>query len=217
LTHDDETNRLPPSIHRDARFDVLWAHQTRKVSFVLATLKDTDTADDVDWSETAEVLIEQTPCHLRIVLDPAGEDHDLLVEQRRDHWAIFVHAPGGGDPLCIIETTTRGAVVLDDTGGPPLLTRGEPPISSAAETPASAPDRGAVVLRLEDKAQTAGLTAEDLDDLVHELASNTAADVNNGGLFDQIQYLVDELGVQNAEREIDALLEAKRQEKEDNP
>ena len=72
---------------------------------------------------------------------------------------------------------------------------------------AAADDRAAVVERLANKADAAGLAAEDLDEVVHELAASVAADVNNGGLEEQIAYLVDGLGAQHTERQIDELIE----------
>jgi hypothetical protein len=126
-----EVNRIPaprrgrsPLLHRDLRFNAVRDRQTRTISVTLATFLETDAADDVDRSQTADVLIEQSPCHLRIILDPQGEDHDLLIEQRADRWVVFAHVPGGGDPFCIIETNERGAVLLDGEDGRELLTRG---------------------------------------------------------------------------------------------
>ena len=60
-----------------------------------------------------------------------------------------------------------------------------------------------------------GWLAEDLDDLVHELAASVAADVNNGGLEDQIRYLVDGIGAQHTERQLDELIEGRQQEQEE--
>ena len=71
----------------------------------------------------------------------------------------------------------------------------------------AADEHSVVVERLVNKADTAGLAAEDLDELVHEFAASIAADVNNGGLEDQIRYLVDGLGAQHTERQIDELIE----------
>jgi hypothetical protein len=65
----------------------------------------------------------------------------------------------------------------------------------------------AVEAKLVDKAESAGLQPEDLDDLVHDLASGVASDVNNGGLEDQAAYLIDRLGVEEAERQIAELIE----------
>ncbi len=57
------------------------------------------------------------------------------------------------------------------------------------------------------KAETAGLKAEDLDESVHELAASIAADVNNEGMDGQIRYLVEQMGVQAATKELDRLAE----------
>ncbi|MFC4048353.1 hypothetical protein ACFOY4_01545 [Actinomadura syzygii] len=42
------------------------------------------------------------------------------------------------------------------------------------------------------------LTPEDLDEAVHETASQRASEVNNGGLAVQIDYLIDALGPKGA-------------------
>jgi hypothetical protein len=68
--------------------------------------------------------------------------------------------------------------------------------------------------RLTDKADAAGLQPEDLDDLVHEFAASIASDVNNGGLEDQIAYLVAGLGAQHTERQIDELIENQQEQGE---
>ena len=60
---------------------------------------------------------------------------------------------------------------------------------------------------LSDKAESAGLQPEDLDEMVHDLASSIAADINNSGLEDQVKYLVEGLGAQHTERQIDELIE----------
>jgi hypothetical protein len=78
----------------------------------------------------------------------------------------------------------------------------------------AADDRTAVVEKLVNKADTAGLVAEDLDELVHEFAASVASDVNNGGLEDQIAYLVDGLGAQHTERQIDELIENQQEQGE---
>ena len=72
----------------------------------------------------------------------------------------------------------------------------------------------AVVERLVDKAEAAGLNPEDLDELVHDLTASVAADVNNGGLEDQIRYLVDGIGAQHTERQLDELIESQPKEGE---
>jgi hypothetical protein len=73
----------------------------------------------------------------------------------------------------------------------------------------------AVVERLAGKAESAGLEPEDLDELVHELASSVAADINNGGLDEQIKYLVEGLGAEHAERQLDGLIEERTERTEE--
>ena len=77
------------------------------------------------------------------------------------------------------------------------------------ESEATADDR-AVVERLVNKAESAGLQAEDLDETVHDLVSSIASDINNEGVDGQIKYLVNEMGAQHAEREIDQLIEGRQ-------
>jgi hypothetical protein len=52
-------------------------------------------------------------------------------------------------------------------------------------------------------AKRLGLRAEDLDDLVHEEASQLASSANNAGLEEQINVLVEQLGVDEARRALD--------------
>ena len=61
--------------------------------------------------------------------------------------------------------------------------------------------------RLYDKAIDACLAPEYLDELVHELAASIAADVNNGGMEDQLAYLIDAMGVKETEKQIDKLID----------
>jgi hypothetical protein len=68
-------------------------------------------------------------------------------------------------------------------------------------------DRDRVLEQLLAKAEAAGLGAEDLDETVHDLANNIAADINNAGLEDQLRYLFNEWGGEAAAREIDRLAE----------
>ena len=53
------------------------------------------------------------------------------------------------------------------------------------------------------KAEAAGLKAEDLDEIVHELTSSIAADVNNAGMDGQLGYLVDQMDVQSAAKQLE--------------
>ena len=70
------------------------------------------------------------------------------------------------------------------------------------------------IARLVDKADAAGLQSEDFDEVVHEFAASIAADINNGGLEDQIRYLVEGIGAQHTERQIDELIESQPREGE---
>ena len=54
--------------------------------------------------------------------------------------------------------------------------------------------------RLTRQAEENGVQPERLDELVHEIASSHAASINNGGLSEQIEYLVKELGAAEVER-----------------
>jgi hypothetical protein len=91
----------------------------------------------------------------------------------------------------------RLEVVLDDNNGkePEMKTR-------------------VIIARLVDKVSAAGLEPEDLDDLVHELAASVAADVNNGGLDEQIAYLIEGMGAEHAEQQLDQLIEGQPREEE---
>ena len=51
--------------------------------------------------------------------------------------------------------------------------------------------------RLVEKVDTANLKPEDLDNLVHDLAASIASDTNNGGVEDQIRYLIKEMSAAN--------------------
>ena len=77
----------------------------------------------------------------------------------------------------------------------------------------AANDRAIVVERLVNKADAAGLESEQLDEIVHEFAASVAADADNGGLEDQIKYLVEGIGAQHTERQIDELIEQRLEEK----
>ena len=35
-----------------------------------------------------------------------------------------------------------------------------------------------------------GITSEDLDDMVHDMKAAEAAEINNGGIEDQVEYLI---------------------------
>lgn len=76
-------------------------------------------------------------------------------------------------------------------------------------------DRNGLLQQLVEKAEAAGLEAEDLDETVHELAASIAADINNEGLQAQLGYLLDEWGGEAIAREIDRLIDEKSTNSED--
>ena len=55
------------------------------------------------------------------------------------------------------------------------------------------------------KAEAAGLKAEDIDEIVHELTASIAADINNSGMDGQIAYLIEQMDVQGATKQLDRL------------
>ena len=73
------------------------------------------------------------------------------------------------------------------------------------------------VRRLVQEAERLGIQPEGLDDAVHDAASVPASSVNNGGLDEQIAYLVKQFGFAAAEETIKGLAEANnREEGEDH-
>lgn len=55
-------------------------------------------------------------------------------------------------------------------------------------------------MSLVDLAEELNLTSEDLDDLVHDAASMKASDINNQGLYEQLEYLVNAFGEEEVEQ-----------------
>ena len=108
----------------------------------------------------------------------------------------------------VLETGMSTPGVLDEYGDP---TAGE---FFVLDTEAARQGAAAPAERLAERAASAGLQPEDLDELVHELASGVAADVNNGGLEEQARYLVERLGAEHAERQLDELVEKRQKENE---
>jgi len=62
------------------------------------------------------------------------------------------------------------------------------------------------VARLARKAEESGIGSDDLDEPVHEAAASTAASVNNRGLPSQIEYLIEQFGVEETEKTLDQIL-----------
>ena len=92
-----------------------------------------------------------------------------------------------GNPVCDCDTDMKLLPAVDDAG----------------------------VFRLAyEKLAVAGVESEDVDEMIHELYANTAADVNNGGLEDQIRCLLREIGEEATMKQLDEFL-ADRQKTED--
>jgi len=52
---------------------------------------------------------------LRIIMDPFGEDHDVLIEAFESGWRLLIH-PHGEDPVFVVELTNTKATVEDAAG-----------------------------------------------------------------------------------------------------
>lgn len=84
------------------------------------------------------------------------------------------------------------------------------------ESQADTQDRQAAVERLVAKAEAASLAPEELDDMIHNLTASIAADINNGGLDSQVNYLVAEMGAQSTEKQLDRLIEERASRADDD-
>jgi hypothetical protein len=136
-------------------------------------------------------------------LQPAGENNEKLAAELLEigkellDWAATM---GGWEAKC----WTRLRTAMKKATAAHKQTNGSPETAPSEEQ----------IKRLVDKADAAGLRSEDLDEIVHEFAASIAADVNNGGLDDQIRYLVDGMGVRQTERQLDELIESQPREGE---
>ena len=63
---------------------------------------------------------------------------------------------------------------------------------------------------LREYAEANGVTCEDLDDLVHDVASKIASDINNNGVGDQCDWLFEELGKAGAFSELTRVIVEKQ-------
>ncbi len=61
-----------------------------------------------------------------------------------------------------------------------------------------------------DVAEELGLDPGDVDSLVQDLKSKDASAINNGGFFDQMDYLIEELGHEETVKEIRRIAEEKK-------
>jgi hypothetical protein len=87
-------------------------------------------------------------------------------------------------------------------------------VNGAWALPTTDDELAAAVERLADKVETAGLQPEDLDEMVHDLASSIASDVNNEGVEGQVRYLVKEMGAQHTEKQLNELIEERQAQEE---
>jgi hypothetical protein len=155
-----------------------------------------------DWlAEHGGPVCEQCDCDMD--LQPAGADNENLTAELLEigkellDWADTM---GGWEAKCWTRLRTamnKAAVACKQAD--------EQPETAASEEQ---------IERLVDKVDAAGLEPEELDEIVHEFAASIAADVNNGGLEDQIRYLVDGMGVQHTEQQLDELIEGQPREGE---
>ncbi len=68
--------------------------------------------------------------------------------------------------------------------------------------------------RIVSEAEEQGIKPHQLDDLVHDVASETASAINNGGLSAQIEYLVEQIGAAETREALAQLSEDPEQEEE---
>lgn len=66
------------------------------------------------------------------------------------------------------------------------------------------------ISQLVRRAEQHGLQPEDLDDLVHDAASQAASMVDNDGLESQIEYLIEQRGLVDTEKALDELTKGNR-------
>lgn len=121
-----------------------------------------------------------------------------------------------GTPLCTACDTEMELLPEQGTIDPSVSTRElrDPQMQSAlpdgAVAPAAEgepPGENDVIARLVEKAEAGGLEAEDLDEAVHTAASQMASDANNGGLEEQVRFLVSILGVEETRQLLEDLID----------
>lgn len=114
--------------------------------------------------------------HLCLTIDLVYDLEDVTVEELRENLERLVqHASGDG-----WFTGETAATIRHWTSG-------------VREIPDDVPYVQALASVLDTQ-------AEDFDDLVHDVASKHASAVNNGGIYEQIEFLVEQLGVEEVEQ-----------------
>lgn len=61
---------------------------------------------------------------------------------------------------------------------------------------------------LAQRLKDGGVDPSDLDDLVHDVQSREASATNNCGLEEQVEYLIEQLGLKETQRAVDGLIKA---------
>jgi len=104
----------------------------------------------------------------------------------------------------LLETALSTPGIMDEYGNPTFR---EFFVGKGAERGAAVAQSRAVK-RLLRKAEEGGLDAEDLDEIVQDVAAQAASTVNNAGLAAQVAYLVEHWSAEEAEKAIDIEIEA---------
>ena len=76
-------------------------------------IKSFDANGDINPTETAQIIGHRSEAAIWIILDPRGEDHDILIEQHPEEWRIYIN-PRGGDPLCIARLGFQRSTLEND-------------------------------------------------------------------------------------------------------
>ncbi len=74
-----------------------------------------DNGDPVPSLSVHVDVFNESDCGLRIIMDPFGEDHDVLLEAHKDGWRLVIH-PHGQDPAFVVTLTNNKATVEDSEG-----------------------------------------------------------------------------------------------------
>ena len=147
-----------------------------------------------DNAVTIHFIVAGQPGEVASRLDPQGWLADID--------SVIAHGHHSGTDCRSCGSGIDQYEILDEADAPCDI---DPPLSRMSDADTAANDD------LLAKAEAAGLTAEDLDETVHELANSIAADVNNEGMEGQLRYLIAEWGGEAVAREIDRRAEERSQ------
>jgi hypothetical protein len=76
-------------------------------------IKSFDANGDISPTETAQIIGHRSEVAIWIILDPRGEDHDILIERHPKEWRIYIN-PRGGNPLCIARLGFQRSTLEND-------------------------------------------------------------------------------------------------------